>query len=224
MKDKTKLLHERALITCVIMLFLCIILKLFGFQWFNLDTDIPILKEIDKIVMSNYWLCLLYSSVLLSINLFFIISITLKLDIKRGIKYTIKLLPFTIFIILLKTEVMLVSNSSFMLDIAYLLFSCKLIDPKVKIKRIVAVIFLNILYQWVSLFIKSLNTQIGQYGYLTSVLFMIDYYIMLLITYLYIMRGGKICQIFQVSFSFLANRLWRRRTTNSKQSLQNKER
>ena len=38
MRDKTKLLHERALLTCIIMLFLCIILKLFGIPWFDILT------------------------------------------------------------------------------------------------------------------------------------------------------------------------------------------
>src|SRR5690625_2719421 len=102
MKDKTKLLHERALITCVIMLFLCIILKLFGFQWFDLDTDIPILNEIDKIVMSNYWLCLLYSSILLSINTYFIVLITLNISLKEHLKIYLYIFVISLFYVSIK--------------------------------------------------------------------------------------------------------------------------
>jgi hypothetical protein len=41
---------------------------------------------------------------------------------------------------------------------------------------------------------------------------MIDYYIMLIITYL--MKGEKLCQIFQVSFSSLQRELLKKRSKN----------
>lgn len=54
MRDKTKLLHERALLTCIIMLFLCIILKLFGIPWFDLNTDSSIERNIDAVRAENF--------------------------------------------------------------------------------------------------------------------------------------------------------------------------
>lgn len=220
MKDKTKLLHERALITCVIMLFLCIILKLFGVSWFDLDTDIPILQEIDAVIMNNYWLCTIYSYVLLSINLFFIISITLKLEVKDGIKYTIYFSSLTVLLIVSKTEGWIPANV--ITDSIYLIAICKMIDKNVKVTRIIKVILLNIIYQAISCFTRDVGFSNGHYGFISSVILMFDYYIMLSITYL--LKGEKLCQIFHVSFSSLPSRLWRRHSTVSERFSKSKER
>ncbi len=78
MKDKSKILYERALVTCIIMLFVCIILKLFGVQWFDLNTDIPILHEIDNVVMNSVPLSFLYSFILTMINGYLICCVSNK--------------------------------------------------------------------------------------------------------------------------------------------------
>jgi hypothetical protein len=43
---KNKILYERSLRTCIIMLVVCIVFKLFGAEWFDLNTSIPILQKI----------------------------------------------------------------------------------------------------------------------------------------------------------------------------------
>lgn len=60
---KNKILYKRSLRTCIIMLVACIVFKLFGVKWFDLNTSIPILQKLDKIIMNNYIYCLLYSSI-----------------------------------------------------------------------------------------------------------------------------------------------------------------
>ncbi len=74
---------------------------------------------------------------------------------------------------------------------------------------------LNTIYQVISLFIKDMSIQLSYYGLITSVLYMIDYYIMLVITYLYLSKGGKsICSIIQVFYSCLVAKLWKKRSEN----------
>lgn len=218
MKDKTKLLHERALITCVIMLFLCIILKLFGFQWFNLDTDIPILKEIDKFITSNYYLLLIYSVIFTSINNFLILGCSTKQEMKQMIKWSIKFIPLNIILIVMKDYCS--DSIKLFLDIFFLLLMNFIM--KGKIKRIIFFMFVNILYQLISLFIRSLVPQCGYYSIIYSLLLNIDYYIMFLITYIVVLKGGISC--FRVTFSSLANQLWKRHTEDSQQSSESKER
>lgn len=222
MKDKTKLLHERALITCVIMLFLCIILKLFGISWFDLDTYMPILQEIDAVIMNNYWLCTIYSYVLLSINLFFIISITLKLEVKDGIKYTIYFSSSTVFLIVCKMEGW-IGDIAAIVDILYLIAVCKMISKHAKMKRILCVIALNIVYQSISLFIRDIGN-IYVTDVLRTLLLSLDYYILLLITYMFVMKGSDTNWFSRVSFSSLPSRLWRRHSTVSERFSKSKER
>lgn len=45
---KNKILYERSLRTCIIMLVVCIVFKLFGAEWFDLNTSIPILQGLNK--------------------------------------------------------------------------------------------------------------------------------------------------------------------------------
>lgn len=131
---KNKILYERSLRTCIIMLVVCIVFKLFGVEWFDLNTSIPILQKLDKIIMNNYIYCLLYSSILLSVNLFFIISITLNLELKESFKYTSFTFPFTIIVIILKTKIhynLFLTLSDFI----YIISVCKIINHQVKIKK-----------------------------------------------------------------------------------------
>lgn len=208
---KNKILYKRSLRTCIIMLVVCIVFKLFGVKWFDLNTSIPILQKLDKIIMNNYIYCLLYSSILLSVNLFFIISITLNLELKESFKYTSFTFPFTIIFIILKTKIhynLFLTLSGFI----YIISVCKIINHKVKIKRILGVIILNIIYQFISCYLRDIGFHNGNYGCVISVLMMIDYYIMLIITYL--MKGEKLCQIFQVSFSSLQRELLKKHSKN----------
>lgn len=132
---KNKILYKRSLRTCIIMLVVCIVFKLFGVKWFDLNTSIPILQKLDKIIMNNYIYCLLYSSILLSVNLFFIISITLNLELKESFKYTSFTFPFTIIFIILKTKIhynLFLTLSDFI----YIISVCKIINHKVMKKEL----------------------------------------------------------------------------------------
>lgn len=208
---KEKLLHERALVTCIAMLFICIILKLFGVQWFDLNTDIPILQEIDKVVMNSIPLSFLYSFIMLFINSYMVCLIVVK---KNSNKLILCISLFTLFMILFKTFSKL-DMVSFILDTILLLLICLYTSKTNVIKEYVITFIINIVYQLCSIFIKSISINISYTPLLIGFLFNLDYYIMLIITYLYIVKGGtSLCLEFRHFGSYLATKLWKKRSEN----------
>lgn len=224
MKDKTKLLHERALITCVIMLFLCIILKLFGFQWFNLDTDIPILNKINEIVMNNRIVHLIANYFLFSLNIFMFIGTVNKLQPKECLNNILKFFWLILVCFYIGDKI---NTIKIVLDMFILIILCcyKSANKMKSFYRLILFSILNMIYQIISLYIRDIGVYIKEYSFVVSIVMMLDYYMLLFITYLLsIQRKENHLWDGRVYFSSLANRLWRKRTTNSKQSLQNKER
>lgn len=207
MKDKSKILYERALITCLIMLFICIIFKLFGFNYFNLNTDIPILKEIDSVVMNSVSLSFLYSFTFKFINGYLVCCI-----VRKEARFNMVLLgPICAISVLLAAY----ANNDTVVMIYDTLSLYLMCCNKSKISEYLMVVILNIVYQMISLFIRSLGIQLSYYGLINSVLLNLDYYIMLMITYLYLKRGDKtLCLIVHHFGSSLANLLWKKRSEN----------
>lgn len=210
---KSKLLYERALITCVLMLLVSVILKLFGAPWFDLDTSIPILNKIDDIVMNNIILSFIYSLILLSINNFLLLGCSTLSEPKTMCKWTIKFVPLNSLLLLLKF--IIPSQFRIICDVLFLLLMGYIINKR--ISSTVLAIGINILYQFISLFIRSLGCYNGDYGMTSSLLLLIDYYLMFAITYMYLLKGGKACSISLATFSSLATKLWRKPTQNSNQ-------
>lgn len=173
---KSKLLYERALITCVLMLIVSIILKLFGVPWFNLDTSIPILNQIDDIITNSIPLSFVYSFILVFINTLLVCMLTIKTASKKMI---ILISLFSCIIIPIKTFIR-IDILSFVLDTIGPLSICYLCDKTTSIKEYIIVFLLNVLYQSISLFIRDLGYRIAFYGPLSSLLFNVDYYIILL--------------------------------------------
>lgn len=193
--------YKRALATCITMLLLSIALKLFGVQWFDLNTNIPLLQEIDNIVMNNTILSFLYSFTLLWINGILVILCTIK---QIPYKY---IYAYTCFIIISITCGSSIITS--LLDtLTLLLISYMILPNKRTILNFVGVFLLNITYQFISLYIRDLGFHLSNYGMTCSLLFMIDYYLMLLTTYLYLKKGNKdICSISLHFGSYLASKL-----------------
>lgn len=224
MKDKAKLLHKRALLTCVIMLFICVVLKLFGIPWFDLNKiGIPVINEIDKIITDNNVLSFIYSFISLFINGYLICIITTKItNIK---KYIIYLSPICILSIYLK---LIISNNwlSFIIDALGLFIVCVVISKKkisLLYKEYIIISLLNILYQMISLFIKNIHYHM-LYDVATSTIFMMDYYIMMLMTYLYVKKGGSLWEeLYRLFGSFQVKKPWKTLLKNSKLCLKNKE-
>lgn len=211
--NKDKILYERALITCVVMLFVCIILKLFGVQWFNLNTSIPLLNKIDEIVMNNEVLSFIYSFVSLFINGYLICIIATKeSNLKRG--YLILALLCTISII--EKTFIKIDLLSMIIDYVGLFLVCYCSD-KTSFKEYTLDIILSLVYQIISIFIRNVGYSVSFRGMIIGILMNIDYYIFLIITYLYLKKGDyTLCSIFRVSFSSLRTKLWKKPTQSSR--------
>ena len=207
---KEKLLHERALVTCIAMLFICIILKLFGVQWFDLNTDIPILQEIDNVVMNSEILSFIYSFVFTFISSYMIILIVLK----RNSKINILLTSLMVVVSLITKRYYNFYYFPIFIEILFL-FIIILFNDKTKLKEILLCILLNLIYQIISLSLRGLNIGVSNYSLLVNVLMNVDYYLLLFLTYLYLKKGDfTLCGIVVVSFSSLANLLWKKRSEN----------
>nr|DAS58819.1 MAG TPA: hypothetical protein [Caudoviricetes sp.] len=204
---KNKILYERSLRTCIIMLVVCIVFKLFGVEWFDLNTSIPILQELDEIIMNNYILSFLYSLIFLSINNFFILGVATKTKPTDMVIWSLKFIPLNILLIFSKYYI----NNPF-IDFVLLLLMSYIIDNK-SIKRIICYNLLNIVYQFISIFIRNVG-MIELTGVVTTTLLMIDYYIMLVITYLFQLLGGIDLWYSQVISSSLVTKLWKKRSKN----------
>lgn len=204
---KNKILYKRSLRTCIIMLVVCIVFKLFGVKWFDLNTSVPILQKLDKIIMNNYILSFLYSLIFLSINNFFILGVATKTKPTDMVIWSLKFIPLNILLIFSKYYI-----NNPLIDFVLLLLMSYIIDNK-SIKRIICYNLLNIVYQLVSIFIKNVG-MIELTGVVTTTLLMIDYYIMLAITYLFQLLGGKDLWYSQVISSSLVTKLWKKHSKN----------
>lgn len=207
--NKEKLLYERALITCVVMLFVCIVLKIFGVEWFNLDTSIPLLNKIDEIVMNNNVLSFIYSYSLLYINGLLVIMCSIGRSIhKTKILYSVFIVVSVVFGDFVYTPV---------IDTLMLLIVCMIEEPKRStILNYIGIFILNVLYQWISIYIRDVGFKVYNYSLVVSFLLNLDYYIMLVITYLYLKKGDhNLCSISRHFGSFLRTKLWKKHSQSS---------
>lgn len=227
MKDKKQILYERALISCIIMLAVCTILKLFGAEWFNLDTGIPLLNKMDELVCYNYWTITAYSLTLKLINFTFICSITLRVQISKSLKYGFCMIPI---LLLSMYAAQILDNQllKVLSDYLVLLLMCGIMNKKEKLisffslnKTLPLIYLLNVIYQGMSLYIRDLGYVSSEYNSIERILLSFDYYILLYITYL-IRKERESCGIV-ASFSSLVKPLWKERTNHSNQSLLNRK-
>ena len=150
------------------------------------------LQEIDKIMSESFVLSSIYSFVMYSINMSFYIFMSCQ-DRKHGFDTLVKTLIFIPVIIFIKIYF---DNQviAFLIE-SLILFLVVFLSSKYKfkdsLKNFIICHLLTLIYQLISLFIRSLNIQIGYYGFITTVLLNLDYYILLLITYLYKERRIK---------------------------------
>lgn len=183
---KNKILYERSLRTCIIMLIVCIVFKLFGVKWFDLNTSIPILQKLDNLISNNFILSFVFTLIIKNINGILIFSI-----ISKNMKFTLKHLKLIILSNILNICVCYFMGEciSFIIDIIFvLIIGCKVLN--INFKETLLCIPLNIIYQMISLFIRNISLGFRYYGFIENQLLCLDYYILLLITYLFLNKGG----------------------------------
>lgn len=209
--NKEKLLYERALITRVVMLFVCIVLKIFGVEWFNLDTSILLLNKIDEIVMNSEALSFLYSFIFTFISSYLVTMITLKHSNKRNV---ILVSLFVIISLIFKRYVNKY-GIPFLID-TVLIYLIVFTDDKKCTKEFICCFILNISYQCISMFIRNLSIGISNHTCMTNILLNLDYYILLVITYLYLKKGDTtLCGTVAAFGSSLRTKLWKKHSQSS---------
>lgn len=206
---KNKILYERSLRTCIIMLVVCIVFKLFGAEWFDLNTSIPILQKLDKIISDNLILSFVFTLIFKVFNGVLIYSLMSK-DIKLVLHHIHWIIIATVVSMLLCY--MGIDNLLFDVIALYTVGKTVLGTDDLEMG---AVILVDTVYQIISLFIRSLSIGFVYYGFIENILLLLDYYILLIITYLYLYKGGyTLCGEIRRFCSFLATKLWKKRSKN----------
>lgn len=182
---------KRAIILCWIMLIVCCIIKLIGGNWFEIicynEHFIHICNFIDKHIILNSIIGLM-----LYVFVGYFIFVTMAL-LEKPLKRQ------RIFIIVLLCVVWtfnFVGNIvKFCIEIGvFILFPpiINILDKKnkksIKYTWFMGIVgcVLNIAFQTISLFTKNIGIKIIDNSFLTTIIFSIDYYIMVFLFYLYV--------------------------------------
>lgn len=167
--------YKTTLLLCIFVILLSFVMKLFGYTGFS----IPI---IDHAINNN--LAIMY----ISYGLLFITNAILV--ILLIVKVRLKWKHYLIIIIIFLLDYL----STCLVDLGYLTFIVEIIcfgicsfiitkDKKI-VFEVLLMYFLNFVYQIISLFTKNLNIAIADETFTTNITFMIDYYMLLIVSIL----------------------------------------
>ncbi len=199
-KDLDKLL-SRTLFTYGTVLFVVFALKLFGLDYFGLDTDNKIINQINDFVM--YWrLENVWYAITLYLNCYIVMSITTNDNSKNMKKFTLYLMPFFLLFQYLKTHnnipyifVIIDLLYMFILSICYTKIVKKDKIHKYNVGNYWLFMFACTIYQMISISIRNLVIQsqtLQENNFIVNIIINFDYLILMIITYkLYFIKGGK---------------------------------
>lgn len=175
------------IIMCWVLLAVCVIIKLFGGNWFELSTDNTKFIEFCSYVDNTMWLKMTLACVNYLVSGYFVICISLN-------KSKLSKKELLLFIPLMIVKSILTWYNSFIpiiLDLV-ILFVLPLIITK-KIIRPIIVILLVLAFQLLTLLIRNLglNDNFNYNNTLISMLYQIDYIIMIFLSYIYNIKYFK---------------------------------
>lgn len=178
---------KRGIITCWILLAICLVVKIFGGNFFNIvcndENFVKICNYIDNtwIFYSISYISFIMSSVLLLL----IVRDDKKLFTKNTLMFWIIISIYWIFKLLVQLNIIPIDFSIYNILDLVSLYLFLLLFSKKKVKPIIAIILMFI-FTFASVFIKNTGiTYTVSESALVGLIFMIDYYIMLILTYLY---------------------------------------
>lgn len=195
-KDIDKLLSKTITIYLTI-LFVVFILKLFGLNYFNLDTNNRIIVMINNFILyfhlQNLWYCFT-----LYLDTFIILSITCNDNSKKMKFFAI---ITTLIGIILKVCKSIFSGLSifvlidflylFILSLIYIIFVKKEKILKHNITNYLTMCFLTIVFQLVSIITRNIELQ-SLDNFIISNILSLDYLVLSIFSYkLYFIKGGK---------------------------------
>ena len=197
MKKDLDKIYSRTLLTYCTILFVIFILKMFGLNYFGLDTENEIINGINNFV--SYWrLENVWYSITLYINGYIIFSITCNDDSKKMKIFTLLTIPIHIFVDIMK-EYMDGSPVMVVIDLIYLFILAMCYIKFVKRDEIhrynignywILVICMNI-FQIISLITRNMVIEIPG-DFIINTIISLDYLVLSIMLYkLYFIKGGK---------------------------------
>lgn len=195
-KDLDKLL-SRTLITYFTILFVVFILKMFGLNYFGLDTNNEVLQKINNLV-NNWYLKDIWYCITLYLNTFIIMSITCNDKSKKMIISTLIVLPIsygiTIFENILGNQGYLVLIDLlylFILSLCYIKVAKREKIHKYNVSNYFLLVLIINIFQIISMLTRNVNIKITN-DFVISTILSLDYLVLCLMTFeLYFIKGGK---------------------------------
>lgn len=196
MKDIEKLM-SRTLITYFIILIGIFILKICGLDYFGLDDGNKILLAIDSFV-NKYHLEFLWYTITLTLYTYIILSISCVDNSKKMKIYTLIVMPLNMISQILKYyfnfKLLFIFTDLlwlFMLEVIYIKFIKKEHIKKYNIINYGLYCIVNIIFQGMSVAIRSIGCSIDYTNFISQVIYNFDYIILSIIAYkLFFLKGG----------------------------------
>lgn len=196
-KDLDKILSS-TLKTYFIILIGIFIIKLFGIDYFGLNTRNEIIVWIDDFI-NRFHLEMVWYGITLYIYQYVIFSITCVDNSKKMKIYTLCTLPIAIILQIIKSNVNNIPLFSvidllwlFMFSMLYIKIIKRDKIEKYNVSNYWIYCILNIIFQLISVFIRSININVDNTNFIMSFVGNIDYIILSIITHiLFFNIGGK---------------------------------
>jgi hypothetical protein len=178
-KEAKKKFIKRSFYCGVVAILVCWFMKLFGFDYFGLDLDNKFFNDLDNFMSNNYYAKQIYYSCTLFLQMIFLNAITQNDTVKNTWKYTLFTLPI-IIILRVITSIYEVEfgNMAVIIELFITIFVVSKFNLK-KIPRGILVCVISIIYQAISMNMRSLELKAHTNGFMISQILSIDYYILL---------------------------------------------
>lgn len=178
-KEAFKKFIKQAYFYCIVGIFVCWFMKLFGINWFDINLNNQLFQDMSNFFDNHYWFKQMYFAILLNIQLYFMICIVQKQEKKPVWIYILKLLPVTIglkvFTCIFEKEL---GFWAMLIEFVYL----TIVMSKFKPKHLLKSVFMNIMiivYQLISQITKSQEIQDIALNFVAGQILSIDLYLLL---------------------------------------------
>lgn len=169
-----------------VVLIACMLVKLFGGNWFEIVCNNKNFIAICNYVDNNMWLKMILACIFQLISGYFILSIIFKTKYLK-IKYIIIFMPLLIIRSILSWYI---PFSTFIFDLFITVIIPIIITRNWK--RVLIVNLLMIAFQLISMFIRNLSIiDFNDNNTIVSLIMQIDYYVMMFIYYLYTIKERR---------------------------------
>lgn len=174
-----------------ILLIVCLIIKLFGGNWFELNSENSKFIDFCNYVDNNLWLKMILACIIYLISGYFILSCILNKKLDK------KLILIFFPLMMLKSILnWYLSIIPFVLDLFILIGLTTIINKNIK-RSVLSYLFI-LLLQILTLLTRNLSFGLSEFNFnntfVEQFLFQIDYYIMIILWYLYTFKRKEIKQ------------------------------